>query len=189
MERGRLLLRPAERADVAELAEVGAAARDCKWVTAPETQDAVEQWLTRMSGERAAALVACRREDSAIVGVFNLSEIVRGAFQSSYASYYVHAAYSGNGYMTEGLRLVLQHAFGPLGLHRVESNIQPGNAASIALVRRVGFRFEGVSLRYLKIRGRWRDHERWAITTEDWRSERRQLDARRGTHTNGLMSY
>jgi RimJ/RimL family protein N-acetyltransferase len=114
------------------------------WVTAPETQDAVEQWLTRTSGERAAALVACRREDSAIVGVFNLSEIVRGAFQSSYASYYAHAAYSGNGYMTEGLRLVLQHAFGPLGLHRVESNIQPGNAASIALVRRVGFRFEGV---------------------------------------------
>jgi ribosomal-protein-alanine N-acetyltransferase len=70
--------------------------------------------------------------------------------------------------MSEGLELLLRHVFRSLRLHRVEANIQPANAPSIALVRRAGFRLEGRSPRYLKIGGRWRDHERWAITREDW---------------------
>jgi len=71
--------------------------------------------------------------------------------------------------MSEGLRLVLRHAFGTLGLHRLEANIQPENHDSVRLVRGAGFRREGFSPRYLKILGRWRDHERWAITAEAFR--------------------
>jgi len=71
--------------------------------------------------------------------------------------------------MSEGLRLVLRRAFGTLGLHRLEANIQPQNRASIRLVRRAGFRREGFSPRYLKVLGRLRDHERWAITAEAFR--------------------
>ena len=71
--------------------------------------------------------------------------------------------------MSDGLRLVLRHAFGTLGLHRLEANIQPENRDSIRLVRPAGFRREGFSPRYLKILGRWRDHERWAITAEAFR--------------------
>jgi ribosomal-protein-alanine N-acetyltransferase len=71
--------------------------------------------------------------------------------------------------MTEGLTLALRWVFGSLHLHRLEANIQPGNEASRALVQRLGYRCEGLSPRYLKIAGRWRDHERWALTVEDWR--------------------
>jgi [ribosomal protein S5]-alanine N-acetyltransferase len=68
------------------------------------------------------------------------------------------------------MQLVLRHAFVELRLHRLEANIQPGNTASIALARRCGFEREGFSARYLKIGGRWRDHERWAIRAEQWRA-------------------
>jgi ribosomal-protein-alanine N-acetyltransferase len=75
--------------------------------------------------------------------------------------------------MRQGLELVLRHAFLDLGLHRIEANIQPGNHASIALARGAGFSREGFSRRYLKIGGRWRDHERWAIIVDDWRTRGR----------------
>ena len=74
--------------------------------------------------------------------------------------------------MTEALQLVLREAFTKLGLHRLEANIQPGNTASIALAKRCGFELEGFSPRYLKVGGRWRDHERWAIRAETWRALR-----------------
>lgn len=67
-----------------------------------------------------------------------------------------------SGEMAEGLRAAVRHAFGPLKLHRLEANIQPGDAPSIAPVRACGFAREGDSPRYLKVAGRWRDHERWA---------------------------
>ena len=76
--------------------------------------------------------------------------------------------------MAEGLALLLRHAFRELKLHRLEANIQPGNLASIELARRCGFRLEGFSPRYLKVGGRWRDHERWAITREEWRESARK---------------
>ena len=86
------------------------------------------------------------------------------------SGYWIGAPYARQGYMREGLGLALGHAFKTLRLHRLEANIQPANTASKRLVESLGFRLEGFSPRYLKIGGRWRDHERWAILSEDWQA-------------------
>lgn len=143
------------------------------WVSPPETPQAFARYLARGRRPDAALLAVCRRDVRAIAGVFSISEIVRGPLESGYLGYYAAARHAGSGYMTEGLTLVLRYAFLRLKLHRLEANIQPQNARSIALVERCGFRREGYSRRYLKIAGRWRDHERWAILREDWRARRR----------------
>jgi [ribosomal protein S5]-alanine N-acetyltransferase len=106
--------------------------------------------------------------DGDLAGVINLNEIVRYALQSAYLGYYAFTPHAGKGLMSAGFELVLAYAFGDLGLHRVEANIQPANKRSIALVRSLGFRHEGLARRYLKIGGRWRDHERWALLREEW---------------------
>ena len=140
------------------------------WIAMPETPAAYAQYLTKVEDPRAAPFIACRIEDGAIVGFLNISEIVRGPFKSAFLGYGATADFVGQGYMTEAMQLLLREAFAVLRLHRLEANIQPDNAASIALAKRAGFELEGFSPRYLKVGGRWRDHERWAIRAETWRA-------------------
>jgi [ribosomal protein S5]-alanine N-acetyltransferase len=140
------------------------------WATAPTDAERFAAYIADARRPDFEAMLVCRREDDAIVGFFNLSQIVRSSLQSAYLGYAVGKRYAGQGYMREGIKLVLRHAFLDLRLHRIEANIQPGNHASIALARGAGFRHEGFSPRYLKIGGRWRDHERWAILADDWRA-------------------
>ena len=142
-----------------------------RWVGPPRDAEAFANYLRRLRREENAGFVVCRREDKALVGVINLNQIVRGLLQSAYLGYYAFAPHAGCGYMSEAMRAVMRHAFGPMKLHRLEANVQPGNVESIALAKRCGFRLEGYSPRFLKIAGRWRDHERWAITVEDWRKQ------------------
>ena len=138
-------------------------------VSPPITRQEFHAFLKRSRQSDSECFLICRTEDDAIVGTINLSQIFRAGFQNAYLGYYVGERYAGQGYMTEALRLMLRYAFGELKLHRLEANIQPENVASIALVRRARFVREGYSRRYLKICGRWRDHERWALIAEDWR--------------------
>lgn len=114
----------------------------------------------------------CRNEDKTVVGAINLSQIFRKTFQNAYLGYYIGEKFAGRGFMSEAIRLILRYAFKDLKLHRIEANIQPHNSASIAVVRKNGFSKEGFSPKYLKIGGRWRDHERWAIIKENWREKR-----------------
>ncbi|HYI20893.1 MAG TPA: GNAT family N-acetyltransferase [Solirubrobacteraceae bacterium] len=137
------------------------------WAYPPERSDQFDELLSRCSREDFACFVVIDDESGDIAGVFNISQIVRGSFQSAFLGYYGSARHAGKGLMREGLQLVLDYAFGPLSLHRIEANIQPGNAASIALARGAGFRLEGYSPRYLLIGGQWRDHERYALTVDE----------------------
>ncbi|MFF5338214.1 GNAT family N-acetyltransferase [Streptomyces sp. NPDC013181] len=131
--------------------------------TCPETYAAYAGAL--IDDPARAGFLVCER-DGSIAGFVNINNIVAGAFRCGALGYGAFAHAAGRGLMSEGLALVTDHAFGPLGLHRLEANIQPGNEGSLALVRRAGFRREGFSPDFLHIDGAWRDHERWALTTE-----------------------
>jgi [ribosomal protein S5]-alanine N-acetyltransferase len=169
---GRVFLRAPQPDDRDEFVSVMRASRSFHrpWATAPTDYDGFAAYLADTRRPDFEALLVCRREDRAILGFFNLSHITRGSLQSAYLGYAVANMYARQGYMREGLELVLREAFVNLRLHRIEANIQPGNQASIALARGAGFSREGFSPRYLKIGGRWRDHERWAILAENWRA-------------------
>jgi [ribosomal protein S5]-alanine N-acetyltransferase len=171
----RIVLRPPTADDMDAFTSAMRASRALHrpWLYMPETPDRYATYLARTGDPRSALHLACRTEDGAIVGFLNISEIIRGGFRSAFVGYGGVAGYAGQGYMTEAMRLLLREAFTTVALHRLEANIQPGNAASIALAKRCGFELEGFSPRYLKVGGRWRDHERWAIREETWRATRR----------------
>ncbi len=137
------------------------------WTTAPKTLNEFEQYIERIQQPNQKGLLV-EVDEKNIAGVFNINEIVFGCFQSAYLGFYATIDYAGQGVMSAALKLVLQHIFEQLNLHRIEANIQPGNKKSIQLVQSNGFKKEGFSPKYLKIDGEWRDHERWAITYEDW---------------------
>jgi ribosomal-protein-alanine N-acetyltransferase len=139
------------------------------WVSPPTTPAAYATYLEGVDGVRKLGFLVCRQSDDALLGLINLSEIVRGAFQSAYLGYWIGAPFARQGYMHSGLEAVIRHCFSELHLHRLEANVQPANTASIALVRGLGFRQEGYSPQYLYIDGGWRDHERWAILNDAWR--------------------
>ena len=143
------------------------------WVSPPTEPKQFSEFLKRSRRADSACFLICRVADRQVIGSINLSQIFLGGFRNAYLGYFIGAPYAGRGYMTEAIRLTLRYSFTQLKLHRLEANIQPGNVASAALVRGAGFVHEGYSRRYLKIGGRWQDHERWAILAEDWKTRSR----------------
>jgi ribosomal-protein-alanine N-acetyltransferase len=169
------LKRPRAR-DSAELIAVNIASQRFfrGLVSPPIKPEHFDFYLKRCREPNYVGMLVCRLKDQAIMGMINLSQIYYFGFQSCYMGYHIGVQFANQGYMSEAIQLALKHAFVDLKLHRVEANIQPDNLASIALVKRTGFTLEGYSRRYLKINGRWRDHERWAILLEDWRAMMRK---------------
>jgi ribosomal-protein-alanine N-acetyltransferase len=156
---------------LADMAEFTAAAKRSKvlhspWIIAPDTAAKYEAYLERMALPANHGFLICRRDTAAIVGVINLTNVIQGFFQCGFIGYYAFAGHERQGLMQAGLKAMVRHAFKTMKLHRMEANIQPGNAGSIALAASCGFKKEGFSPRYLKVRGRWRDHERWAILAD-----------------------
>ena len=133
------------------------------WVAPPSSPTSFRAYVNRAKGDDFRAFLVCKNDHGAIAGVINISQIHRGPFQCGYLGFYAMEGHQQQGLMKEGLGLALRVAFLQMRLHRLEANIQPGNVRSATLVKSLGFRLEGFSPRYLKIAGRWRDHDRWAI--------------------------
>ena len=106
-----------------------------------------------------------------LVGQLSVGNIVRRAFCSGYAGYWVDSRAAGRGIIPTALALVVDHAFRAGGLHRIEVNIRPENAPSRRVVEKLGFREESYHPRYLHIDGAWRDHVGYAMTAEDVTAE------------------
>ena len=173
----RVVISPPTEADEAEFIEGIRRSRRLhgRWGGGPETPEEYAVYLAKAREERRRYFFARLRDGGDIVGYLNLGEIIRGSLHQAFLGYGAIAGHEGRGLMSEAMQLVLRDAFGPLRLHRIEANIQPGNVPSIALAQRNGFQLEGFSPRYLKINGRWRDHERWAINAEQWREHKRHV--------------
>jgi ribosomal-protein-alanine N-acetyltransferase len=170
----RVLLRSPSWNDMEEFLKLNRKSRSFfrGYMNPPLKAESFTNYVDRSNLDQNAFFLICRRDDEAIIGTINLSQIFYGALQSAYLGYYVGSHFARQGYATEAMSLILKHAFDRLKLHRVEANIQPTNLASIALVKRAGFTYEGFSKRYLKVCGRWRDHERWALLVDDWKALR-----------------
>jgi ribosomal-protein-alanine N-acetyltransferase len=143
-------------------------------------------WFDRLLASRRdpayRKLIVCRVDDAAIIGGTSLNSIIRGPFNSAFAGWWLGDPFEGHGYMSEALGLLLRYAFTEVRLHRVEANIRPENVRSIRVAKRVGFRREGYSPRYLQIAGEWADHERYAVIAEEWKAAER--GRRTGTSRN-----
>ena len=169
----KIFLRPPTPADFREFVRLMKASQPVFRALLPKFKGRKQfnDYLQRCGRDDFYGFLICRRADGAIVGNMNLFNVVRLRVQFAIVGYFVGAPHVRQGYATEALQLMLRFAFRKLKLHRVEASIQPHNAASIALVKRAGFTREGLSRRLVKIAGKWRDHERWAILAEDWRPQ------------------
>ncbi len=150
------------------------------WEGRPESAPPAS-WADRHSPAVFAAMLRTQRREARagrtlpfgilhegrLAGQITLAGVVRGAFDNGYVGYWVDGRLAGRGIAPTALALLVDHAFGPVGLHRVEANVRPENAASRRVVEKLGFRDEGLQQRYLFIDGAWRDHLSFAVTRED----------------------
>ena len=138
------------------------------WVSPPFTQTNYEDYLERIQRDSHQGFLIKQNKTHQMIGVININEIVRGCFQSGYLGFYAFLGSNNHGLMGEALGLVLTYSFNDLDLHRLEANIQPDNLKSIAFIKKHHFKHEGFSPNYLKINGEWKDHDRFAITLENY---------------------
>jgi [ribosomal protein S5]-alanine N-acetyltransferase len=179
---GPVMLRPYRRGDARAWAAVRMSNEEwlARWEPTPpgrwDELNSVSSFryvmreLRRTAREGSAMPFAIFYEEQ-FVGQLSLGNIVRRAFCSGYAGYWVDSRVAGRGITPTALALVVDHAFTAGGLHRVEVNIRPENAASRRVVEKLGFREEAYHPRYLHIDGAWRDHIGYAVTTEDVTAE------------------
>jgi [ribosomal protein S5]-alanine N-acetyltransferase len=175
---GPVMVRPYRRSDARDWSRVRRANEQwlARWeptppgswyeLNAPSSFRYVLRELRRAArGGEAMPFAVCYQGE--LVGQLSIGNIVRRAFCSGYAGYWVDSKRAGLGIIPTALALVVDHAFRAGGLHRIEVNIRPENAPSRRVVEKLGFREEAYHPRYLHIDGAWRDHVGYALTAED----------------------
>ncbi|NMP24904.1 GNAT family N-acetyltransferase [Sulfobacillus harzensis] len=173
----RVRLRPFNLADAPALLEiqrVNQAAfhpympiRNETFFTLDGQRQAIAQDRDRAGHDQGYALAV--EWDGRIIGRVALSNVVRGAWQNATLGYWIDSRFQGQGFATEAVSGMLKAAFQILRLHRVQAAIMPHNLPSLAVVKKLGFTYEGRAPRYLCIAGQWEDHEIFSLTVEDFK--------------------
>ncbi|MFD2371002.1 GNAT family N-acetyltransferase [Brevibacillus sp. GCM10020057] len=173
-----IYLRPLQTEDAAELLELRLRNHDFFQLYEPirpashrtlaGQQELIAQAVRDFDAGTAFAFGIFLQEDHRMIGRVALSNVARGAWQNATIGYFLDQAQNGCGYTTQAVGLALQFAFTEAQLHRVQAGVMPHNLASIRVLEKNGFRYEGLSLRYLQINGKWEDHNMYAITVEEW---------------------
>lgn len=177
---GELVLRPIRYRDQRQWDEVRR--RNAAWLTPWEASNPVPggylpsfaetvRYLNRQAraGAGLPFVITRRRPDAkpALIGQLTVSSIVWGSAMTAALGYWVDQRQAGRGVAPTAVALATDHCFQALGLHRMEINIRPENRASLRVVEKLGFRDEGIRLRYLHINGQWADHRSFALTAEE----------------------
>jgi len=172
---GPVAIRPVERGD--ERAWFQVRARNAEWLapweaTSPAPTDTPPTFATMVRRLHAEAregrtLPFVVEYEGRLAGQLTCGGITWGSLRSAYLGYWVDEAVAGRGVMPTAAAMAFDHLVGAVGLHRVEVNIRPENAASRRVVEKLGFREEGLRPRYLHIDGDWRDHVSYALTAEE----------------------
>lgn len=165
----RIVLKKVAARDEAEFLAAVKASRGLHqdWVEVPRTVKAFRRYAAEMRTSSDIAYLVRRADNGELAGVVELQDIFMGSFCNAYVIYYAFDGHARQGLMREALQQVIQIAFSKLRLHRLEANIQPANRASRRLAKACGFRKEGLSPKFLKKGGEWRDHERWALLCDE----------------------
>jgi ribosomal-protein-alanine N-acetyltransferase len=131
-------------------------------------------WHDRLSHYRSEAragtshtFFVVRHGSGDVAGGVTVGKIVRGVSQSCELGYWMAKKHAGQGLMSEALGALVPHVFGELGLHRIEAACIPENMPSRRLLEKAGFLHEGRLRGYLKINGRWQDHDLFALLRDD----------------------
>ncbi|KAA8968852.1 MAG: GNAT family N-acetyltransferase [Mycobacterium sp.] len=175
---GVIGLRPVRMRDAAQWSRIRLADRGHLEPWEPSTdldwtvRHAISSWPAMCASLRSEArngrmLPYAIELDGQFCGQLTIGNVTHGALRSAWIGYWVSSAAAGGGVATGALALGLDHCFGPVMLHRVEATVRPENAASRAVLAKVGFREEGLLRRYLQVDGAWRDHVLMALTVED----------------------
>lgn len=174
---GRIFLRMPHSGDYREWAALRAESRrflepwEPRWTSDELDWPAWRQRLLRYREDQAqgsgASFLIFESQTGRLLGGITVGNIRYGVAQCGQIGYWIGQRYAGMGYMYEALGLVSHHAFDTLRLHRLEAACIPGNARSIGVLEKAGFRREGLLRSYLRINGTWHDHLLYALIADD----------------------
>ncbi len=119
--------------------------------------------------DRAYSFLIFKTDDKTLLGGINIGNVRRGVSQSASIGYWIGEKYSRNGYMKEALKVLIPSLFIDLRLNRIEAATLEENIASKNLLKKIGFKKEGVLRKYLKINGTWRDHILYGLLENDFK--------------------